>query len=330
MLIPAAWEFQGGIQWTMNNPGMPAVIAFRAFNPQGLECFEAFPNISCYWTNNPMMGMMMPTGGLYYGNEVRQPAPVLQVLRELVVPRYRGGSGGVKILSEELLPDFVQQMRANSPVAASGVTSAEGGRLRLSYQVNGKEVEEDLYGAVEISRQSAPMMMGMMGAMEYVFWMADYLFAFRAQAGTLDAVSDTFLSLVRSFRINPAWYSHYTQVSQQMIQGGMQQIAQAGQLSRIISQTNNEISDMIMDGYNQRQQTMDHLAEQFSQSIRGVDAYQDPFGHGSYGSDEVELPGGFNHAWSNALGEYILTDDPNFDPNVETGGNWESMKRSEP
>jgi hypothetical protein len=28
LLIPAGWEFSGGVHWLLNNPGMPAVIAF--------------------------------------------------------------------------------------------------------------------------------------------------------------------------------------------------------------------------------------------------------------------------------------------------------------
>ncbi|MCJ7737653.1 MAG: hypothetical protein MUQ10_10130, partial [Anaerolineae bacterium] len=324
MLIPAEWEFQGGVQWMRNNPGKPAVVAFRAFNPKGVECFEAFPNIACYWTNNQTAMGMTPVGSLYYGNEARPPAPVLQVLRELVVPRYRGASSGLEIVGEQPLPDLVQQMRANSPAAPTGVTSAGGGKLRLRYQMGDHVVEEDLYGVVEMSRQSTPMMMGFMGAMEQIFWMASYLFACRAHEGTLDGLSDTFMGLVRSFKICPEWYARYVQVSQGMIQGGMQQIANAGRISQIISQTTNEISDMMMDGYYQRQATMDHLADQFSQATRGVDGGRD-----SFENAEVELPGGFEHAWANALGEYIVTDDSNFDPSVEVDGDWKPMRRTD-
>lgn len=38
------------------------------------------------------------------------------------------------------------------------------------------------------------------------------------------------------------------------------------------------------------------------------------------------MPGGYDHAWSNALGEYILTNDPNFNPNIGSNLNWEAMK----
>jgi hypothetical protein len=63
------------------------------------------------------------------------------------------------------------------------------------------------------------------------------------------------------------------------------------------------------------------VLDQFSQAIRGVDEYYDP----SEGQG-IELPGGHDHAWSNGIGEYILTNDANF-PNVGANPNWEPMER---
>lgn len=317
LLIPADWEFEGGVQWLMNNPGMPAVITCRAYNPSGPEAFEVFPNIPCYWTNSPMA--MVPPGSLYYGNEVRPPGPALQVLEQLVVPRYRGGQPQLRIVEREPLPELAQQMQSVAPGAPTGITSAEGARMRLRYSDGGRDVEEDLFGVVEVARTGMPMMMGMM---EHIFWMADYLFSFRAQAGQLDGLRDQFNAILRSFRLNPQWYARYLQVSQFMIQNQIQQIRQVGQLSRIISRTSDQISDMVMDSYYQRQETMGRIADQFSQAIRSVDEYHDPFD-----GRRVELPGGYDHAWSNPLGEYIVTNDANFDPNTVSTMDWSRMER---
>ena len=319
MLIPAGWEFEGGVHWLLNNPGMPAVVACRAFNPHGAEAFEIFPNISCYWTNNQMVTMMFPIGSLYFGNEVRPPLPALQALQQLVVPRYRGQMPGLQIVQQEHLPDLPQAVRAGTPSAPGPVPQADGARLRLRYRQGEKEIEEDLFGVVELTRVAMPMLMG---AQEHIYWMADYLFSFRAEAGHLERLSDQFMAVVRSFRLNPQWFGRYLQVSQFLIQNQIQQIQHIGQLSRIISQTSDQISDMMMESYYQRQATMDRLATQFSQAIRGVDEYHNPFeGRG------VELPGGYRHAWANALGEYILTDDPNFNPNLGSTVTWEPMQR---
>jgi len=319
MLIPADWAFQGGAQWLMNNPGMPAVIAFRVRNPHGVEMFEAFPNLPFYWTNNPMVAMSFPVGSFYYGNEVRPPGPALDVVREIVVPRYRGQLPGLRVVDQEHLPELAQEMQASSPVAPANLTSADGARVRIQYQVGSEMVEEDLFGVVEVSEQRAPFLMG---GVQHVFWMADYLFSFRALAGHLDGLSDVFTSMVRSFRLNPAWYSRYTQVSQYMIQNQIQQIHHIGQISRMISRTSDQISDMVMSSYQQRQRTIDRLSEQFSQAIRGVDEYRDPLG-----GQSVELPGGYRRGWTNGLGEYILSDDATFNPNVGSTANWEPLER---
>jgi hypothetical protein len=79
---------------------------------------------------------------------------------------------------------------------------------------------------------------------------------------------------------------------------------------------------MMMETYNDRQKVYDRLSENFSQSIRGVDEYYSPV-------DErgVELPAGHNEGWVNGLGEYILSDDPNYDPNVNSNQHWQRMEK---
>ena len=79
---------------------------------------------------------------------------------------------------------------------------------------------------------------------------------------------------------------------------------------------------MIMSSYENRQATMDRMSENFSQAIRGVDEFYNPFEE-----QGIELPGGYDHAWANSLGEYIVIDDPTFDPNIETNLDWQKMKR---
>ncbi len=318
LLIPADWEFTGGVHWPMNNPGMPAVIAFRAFNPYGYEAFEAFPNIACFWSTDPMVQMTIPVGGLYMGNEVRPPAPALQVLRELVIPRYRGRYAPT-VIDQERLPDLLNLVRTGPD--ATGPSEADGGRVRIRYQIDEKEINEDVFGVVEINRVAMPALFGIT---EMIYWWADYLFSFRAAAGNLDHLADLFMGLVRSFRLNPEWYARYLYVGQMMIQNQIHHIHQIGQISRTMAQTGHEIDQMMMDSFYRRQETMDRLADRFSEAIRGVDAYHDPFA-----GREVELPGGYRYAWATPLGEYIVTDDPNFNPNIGSNANWQPLERRE-
>jgi len=319
MLIPSDWEFEGGVQWPMNNPGMPGVIAFQVRSPSGVEAFEVLPNLAFCWSNSPMVTMSFPVGSFYFGSEVRAPAPAGQVLREIVLPRYRGHTPGLQIVGEESLPDLPAQLQAGSPAVASGPTSSDGAKVRVRYRQGEKTIEEEIYGVVEMART---VTLSFMGMVENILWQAAYLFSFRAQAGHLDALADLFGAIVRSFRLNPQWYNRYMQLSQYMIQNQIQQIHHIGQISQIISQTSDQISDMITSSYNQRQETLDRVATSHSQAIRGVDEYQDPISGGS-----VELPGGYRYAWANALDEYIVSDDPSFDPNLRSNLDWQPMSR---
>ncbi len=317
LLIPTGWEFSGGVHWLLNNPTMPAVIAFQAGNPAGAEGFEVLPNLSFTWSTNPMTQMTMPVGSLYLGSEVRPPMGPQEALREIVLPRFRGQMPGLHIVREEVWPNRAAPLGVGQP--SGGMTSAEGAKVRISYQWGASPVEEEIFAVVEVTRFLIPMMFGFS---ENFFWLLEYLCCFRAAAGRLDGLVSLFQAVARSFRLNPQWYGRYMQVSQFLVQNQIRQIHNVGQLSRIIHQTHEQISDSMMASYYERQAVMDRLATSWSQAIRGVDEYHDPFrGSG------VELPGGYRHAWANALGEYILTDDPFFNPNLGSNLNWEPLER---
>lgn len=91
----------------------------------------------------------------------------------------------------------------------------------------------------------------------------------------------------------------------------------------MISQTHDQISREMMDSYNQRQAVYDRLSDEFSRHIRGVEEYYDPLQGGS-----IELPAGYSNVWANGNGEYILTEDPNFNPAVGSNLHWERIERT--
>jgi hypothetical protein len=107
-----------------------------------------------------------------------------------------------------------------------------------------------------------------------------------------------------------------------LVKNQLQQIRQAGELSRYIAKTNDEISDMRRKAYEDRQASQDRISANFSQYIRGVDEYHNPIENRN-----VELPSGFKQAWTNPLGEYIVSDDTNFNPNLGSNQRWERLER---
>lgn len=319
LLMPADWKFSGGIQWVLDNPGMPAIAKFTIANPSGSEELEVFPNQPFFWTDNQMALSLFPRGSKYFGNEVREPIGIKETLKSIILPRFRQNVQNLKVVETKELPDLAKSLGA-AQQSIPGVTgSSEGAKIRIEYTKNGKEMQEEIFGVVEKVEYSFQTMNG---RVTNINWVADYLFSFKAEKGKLDSQYKMFQTIVESFKLNPQWFNKYNQVVEYLIQQQIQQIRNVGELSKIISRTHNEISDMIMDSYNKRQAVYDKISTNFSQYIRGVDEYANPFEQ-----KPVELPSGYRHAWVNRLGEYVLSDDPNFNPNVESNKEWAEMKR---
>jgi DNA-directed RNA polymerase subunit RPC12/RpoP len=314
-LIPVGWQFEGGCRWLQDNPGMPAVVAFQIFNPQGAEMFSVLPNINLTWNTNPMAGMMHPEGSRYFGAEVRPPVPILRALKEMVLPRNRSNVEGLQILAEEPQPDLPRLAKSEAPLVGG---SAEGGKLRVRYSWQGRQYDEDIYGVVEIYR--APIS-SMFSPNEILIWYVDFLIAFRAAAGLLDATMDLYKVMIGSFQLNPNWYAAFKSIAQYMAQRQIQHIHNIGQIGQMYAQAGSQMRQQNLNDWYARQQTYDRLSTDWSREIRGVDAFFDP-----HRQEVVELPSGYGQAWANNLGEYILTDSTTFNPNLDSNLHWEPME----
>ncbi len=305
-LMPVGWQFEGGCRWLQDNPGMPAVVAFQIFNPQGAEMFSVLPSINLVWNINPMAQLMYPVGSRYFGAEVRAPVSIRQALREMVLPRNRSNVEGLQILAEEPQPDLPKLVKAEAPLVGG---SAEGGKLRLRYSWQSRQYDEDIYGVVEIYRT------------QLVIWYVNSLFAFRAAPGLLDASMDLYKVMIASFQVNPNWYAAFKSIAQTMAQRQIQHIHNIGQIGQIYAQAGSQMRQQNLNDWYARQQTYDRLSTDWSREIRGVDAFFDP-----HRQEVVELPSGYGQAWANNLGEYILTDSATFNPNLDSNLHWEPMQ----
>ena len=151
-------------------------------------------------------------------------------------------------------------------------------------------------------------------------WGPERVFGFRAEKGQLDRQAPLLQAISSSLRVSPLWFSRYLQVQQAWMANQMEGIRQAGELSRYIARTSDEIGDMQMRAWQDRQASQDRTAQSFSDYIRGVGTYHDP-----YQGRDVELPSGYNDVWVSRGGEYVLANDPNFNPNVSAGGTWQRV-----
>jgi hypothetical protein len=308
LLIPTDWQSEGAVQWILDNPGMPAVSKLRVWNPKGTEQFQVLPNQPFFWTDNQMTFSLFPIGSKYFGNEVRPLAGPVQAIKEIVLPRFRGGVQGLRVVKEEEVPI----PSTPGPGTQNYLqTSTRAGKVRVEYTENGRTYEDEIHCLVEATYYP---IQGLGGTTTNVMWGVNYIGSFRAEKGKLDASARLFQTISGSVTLNLRWFNTYVQVVEYLIKMQIQQIKSIGQLGSIIAQTGSEIRQENLDLYNQRDAMNDRVSQQFTEYVRGVDTYYNPVE-----GKNVELPTGYDNAWVNNLGDYVLSDNPNYNPNV--GGN---------
>ncbi len=310
-LMPSDWRFEGGMEWILDNPAMPANTAFKVFNPKGKEAFEVFKNHCYFWTNSPGLLQMFPPGSKYYGSVVKKPVNAHTALKNIVLQEHRGNMKNFKIKKEENLPELAKLLTAGH------VGEATGAKIRITYTLDSIRMEEEFYAVVE---QISFPIQSMFGVYYNTIWFVDYIFSFQGKEGQLEANTKLFETMTTSFRVNPKWQAKYDHLIEYMAQQEIRHIQSIGEFSRMLSRMSDQMSTESLQQFETRSSVYDKVSENFSDHIRGVDKYYDPFEE-----RHVDLPSGYGNAWCNNLGEYIVTDNPNFNPNVGSNLTWKPM-----
>ena len=310
-LMPADWAFDGGITWLLDVPMMPARTAFRVYDPKSKAAFVAYPNYCFYWTENQGLLSMFPPGSKYFGMVMKQPVSALDALKNIVLPDARGR---VQVSKAEPVPELAKLLGAGSQ------GYADGAKVRFTFNGGSGTIEEELYGVVEVIPIPTQSMYG--GVTNNYLWYVDYLFSFQGEQGKLESYTKIFQTITSSFKVNPKWYAKYSHMIEYLAANQIEHIRSMGELSRTLSQMSDQMRQENLKQFEERGQVYDKTSQTFGDYMLNIDRYYDP-----HEGREVELPSGYNQAWSNNLGEYILSDDPNFNPNVGSNLHWEQMGR---
>jgi len=295
ILVPQGWTVQGGPVWRHEYSNLATYegTVSSADGFQGVQFFPIFPQI---WQDGGIP--FFPEGSNYLGNDVRAPITDAGVFLEtLILPSYRA-QFGPRIIAREPLPDVAALYVANSLPGSTAVAE----RLLTEHTANGVTMHEEF--TIVLTFTLNP---GIPGA---VIWSPQQIFSTRAPAAEFEEARPVLQAIATSPVADLDWFAGYAYVLDLSVRNGLEAIRAAGEASRIISQANAEISDIIIDTYNQTQASNDRIHEAWSQTIRGVETYAAPFeGGGTY-----ELPNGYNYVYGFEDGKVILTNEPGFDP----------------
>ena len=230
MLVPTGWSRRGGVVWNLrySNVASVSMTVTDAAHHQGLQVFPAIPQV---WDPGRYLG---PPGTNYLGMEVRQPVSAAGLIEQLIVPAFRG-SLHPTVLRETRLPKVAAALTAKG--SGAGVSNRyDAARVRIAYTANGRAMEEDF--TTVVSYTTSPTLPGT------TMWQPQILYSFSAPRGKLDGAARVLQTMVSSVRPSLKWYAGYQYVFNLWVQGQMQAINAAGQLSKQLAAASDSICEL--------------------------------------------------------------------------------------
>jgi len=315
-LVPKGWKVEGKITWSAN-PALPAQSRFRFHDPGGVDELNLFPTLAFFWTNNAMFLQTNPPGTLRFNTLVAKPIDLDTAFAQVVVPGARKGAANLAVTQRAKVPELARLAQGGP---AQGLrSSADAGKIRVTYQEGGKAIEEEMYAAVASFAFDLPGS-GFSPGYFIDYWYIDYVFSFRAEKGRLASRSKTFQTMIYSMKLNPKWFAKVVHTKEALVAQATRGIKVMGNIGSTVASASSNLREDQMKDWERRQKAQDRVVQNQSDNIRGVDRFHDP-----HADKEVELPSGYGHAWANNLGEYIVTESPSFNPNVGSNLHWEAM-----
>jgi hypothetical protein len=322
VLIPTTWQFQGDVRAANGMGGCFADlegIFIHAQNPDGTIVMESIPNFTWQYADDQGTVRTMTQEGQAFARAGIKPCPVMapmhaaDFLQKIILPKYRADR---HVVSIDPYPAFNQLMRQRlglpvNDTSAQGPIRTEAARAHLEYDREGKAVEEWITVAEWI--RTFPSAQGSLYDCH-----ATMLMSFRTPKGQLESNEKTFQLIAFNIRHEKDWDAKLNAMIAKLYQ--QQQVEEAkrsqiiAQFQMHVAQTINETTANMMRGANQAAFGQDQL-------IRGVQTFRNPETGATF-----ELSNLHDHAWLNGGNEYIMSDDPNFNPNGKLDGNWSSLQ----
>lgn len=321
VMIPTTWQLQGSIR-TMGGLGgcfadMEAV-SIHAQSADGSLVFEAMPNLTWQYADDPQTVRTMTQEGQAFAKAGIKPCPVIPPQRaadflQKIIPKYYPDA---HIVSVEAYPQLDQYVRERLGLslkggANDGSVRTDAARARLEYQKDGRTVEQ--WVTVGEWMRVYPS-----GRGNVYDCHATMLMSFSAPKGQLDGNDSLFRLIAFNISHDPKWDAHINGMIAQLYQ--QQQIEEAKR-SQMIAQFQKQVADTVSEVTQNAQRGADQAAFGEDQIIRGVQTFRNP-----ETGETFELSNLHDHAWLSGNNQYVMSDDPNFNPNGQLDGNWTQLE----
>lgn len=244
--------------------------------------------------------------------------------RELMLPNYRDPNArlvetfeieeltaiiehDLKPLKRKIASDNQVNQQMNFRQSCDGTAIG----FRIQHQEDGRQLESlHVVGITTVYFQNQDMVT--------LDWNCCGDVCYTAPRGQLESALPALVAIANSVRETPDWAGEKARH-----QGIMSGIEMRGfrERQRIMVDNQREISRIIDETYRNRSASNDRSHRNYVNSIREVEIYSD-------GNLIYELPSGYDKVYSDGNGNFVLTNDHMFDPNVDldTNSSWSSVQ----
>ncbi len=337
---PTGWQVRSDVSWNAQNTSQPVLVRAIAASPDGRDALEFLPHEGCCWVQ-PNYGLT--PGSNRYGLTLLPPMPPVDAMVNFLIPKHRGDPRNYRVVRAEPVADLAQRTGARDMlgVAPSGAIV----RVEADVELGGASttiVEEFTslhYAFAPIAGQVAQQNWGLARA-----------FSIRSDREHFDQLHDELWADACSIVYNGEWSAVCERVAQQLngqftqaIQAGYDKLRSEAQFEQQFLAFNQQVRDnqsaaVAASVAHQQQVNAARWAppggaasggqsaqDAWGDTLLGRTAYQDPDNaEGNYWYDD----GTHDYVWTDGQGGFVPTDDPNFDPNINSDRSWSLAKRA--
>jgi hypothetical protein len=323
LLIPSTWEFNGAIRMYGGKEGCFSdafSVFWEAKSEDGTTKIQGVPNYSWQYSDDPqeLHNLTDPNRRTHTGNKTNDICPVSkpmsaeQYFRQIVLNDLKPQMTVASVEPFPVLEQLVRQRNGLPPADdGNGGARIEAIRVRLEFQKDGKPME--LWYAVALVTQTYRVGRGSLYDMH-----AAGQIAMGAPKGKLDANDKLFKVVMSSIQPTPQylaysgkWIASYYQI----------QAKKEAAMDKIQADLDSFITQTYMHMSANAQRVSDQGFRATDQNLRDVQTFRDPTT-----GRRLELSNQYDHAWLNGANEYVMSDDPNFNPNAQLSGSWNQLQ----
>lgn len=253
LMVPEGWTVEGGIHWDhMRLPLASATL--RITDPTGAYGLETHWPHHFSWTTNP--AQQFP-GGLWMGAAMAEPRSAVDALRDLVLPHIRPSA-------------TIQGVVPVQPPTGPEVPGhqLDAARVRITYDSPIGVIAEDFH--IMTSYLTADMGFGM----SITNWDFSMIYSMWAPIDEIDQVLPDLELIMASAEVDMRWMSSYLKVREMFSQNNHASVQAAGQLSNLITQTYDEISQIHRQTWESSMASQDRIHQNFTDYIRDTQRVQ--------------------------------------------------------